>query len=485
MVKLAFEFSRGSSGQRRTTMDKNAPAHLLSVTDESPRNVASYRLRRFLEKGCWVAAFLVPIRLSLTYIALIPLICVAVFMLRRERISNLFPPHTAKVIAPLSFFLLCILISSLTGVAPARSVSSLLSLLFFSLTLPVFFHYASPRHVLLAIIAGQTISALHSTLEAMFPGSIPHLFVGKVSESGQLAVTIPILAGTMLAISREWVTENLATQRESTHLTKLVFLGGVVSLVALIGLSFRDALELPLWVVLALVTSILLMAGGSALFYRYRTSSAKLLVTLGVVCAPLLLNALLVNLKRGPWIGVIVAALVFCSFFARRFIAVVVMATIAASVFITPVRERIAHSYDHFTISGGRSTIWRIGAELVSEYPLGIGYHNSGILRQFAPEIPPELKHFHNNILNITAESGWLAGLVFLWFILSTCRFCLRQKASPILVAFGCAVLSWQVAGLVEYNFGDSEITLLIWIALGLALRMTTDASTANTSAIE
>ncbi len=463
-------------------MDRNAPAHLLPATDESPPHATSDRAFRILERGCWIAAFLVPIRLSLTYIALIPLICGAVFTLRRERISNLFPPYTAKIIAPLAFFLLCISISALTGVAPARSVSSLLSLLFFSLTLPVFFRYASPRSVLLAIIAGQTVSALHSTLEAIFPGNIPHLFVGKVTESGQLAVTIPILAGTLLAIAREWGAEHQATQRDSTRLSQQLFLAGFVTLMALIGLSFRDALQIPSWVVFTLVTSILLIAGGGALFSRYQTSHTKLLVTLGVVSAPLLLNALLVNLKRGPWIGVIVASLVFCSFFARRFIAVVIIAAATASVFINPVRERIVHSYDHFTISGGRSTIWRIGAELASEYPLGIGYHNSGILRQFAPEIPPELKHFHNNILNITAESGWLAGLIFLWFILSTCRFCLRQKSSPILVACGCAVLSWQVAGLVEYNFGDSEITLLIWIALGLALRMTTSESTANAS---
>jgi hypothetical protein len=466
-------------------MDKNAPLHLLQSADESAPLVASSRSRELLEKGCWIAALLVPIKLSLTYIALIPLICAAVFTFRRERIAGFFPPRTAKVIAPLLFFLLCISISALTGVAPARSIASLLSLIFFALTLPVFFRYASPRSVVLAIITGQTISALHSTLEAMFPGSIPHLFVGKVTESGQLAVTVPILAGTMLAISREWVAENLASPRESTRLTTIVFVGGVVSLVSRIGLSFRDALELPLWVVLSLVTSILLMVGGSALFSRYRTSNAKLLLTLGVVCAPLLLNALLVNLKRGPWIGVVVASLVFCSFFARRLIAVVVVAAVTAAVFITPIRDRISHSYDHFTISGGRSTIWRIGVELASEYPLGIGYHNSGILRQFAPEIPPELKHFHNNILNITAESGWLAGVIFLWFIFSTCRFCLRQKASPILVAFGCAVLSWQVAGLVEYNFGDSEITLLIWIAIGLALKIGATEQSQNPLAVE
>jgi hypothetical protein len=453
-------------------MNEQAPSHFLEPPLESRAIAPSPELLRLLERGCWIAAFLAPIRLSLTYITLIPLICVAVFTFRRERLSSFFPPYTAKIIAPLAFFIVCISLSAFTGVAPARSASSLFSLLFFSLTLPVFFRYASPRPVLLAIIAGQTISAIHSTLEAIFPGSIPHLFVGKVTESGQLAVSIPILAGTLVALARQCAAESSAAPRESRHTTKLVFLAGAISLMALIGLSFRDALQMPVWIVWCLITSMLLLAGGSILFARHRSSNAKLLLVLGVVSAPLLLNALLVNLKRGPWIGVIVASIVFCSFFARRFIAVVVASALAASIFITPVRERIAHSYDHFTISGGRSTIWRIGAELAAEYPLGIGYHNSGILRQFAPEIPPELKHFHNNILNITAESGWLAGLIFIWFIFSVCRFCLRANVSPILVAVGCAVVSWQTAGLVEYNFGDSEITLLIWIAIGLALQL-------------
>jgi O-antigen ligase len=135
------------------------------------------------------------------------------------------------------------------------------------------------------------------------------------------------------------------------------------------------------------------------------------------------------------------------------------------------VQQRLLDSYEHFTIAGGRSTIWRIGAELASEYPLGIGYHNSGILRQFAPEIPSELKHFHNNLINIAAETGWLGMAVFVWFIVSIVTLCFKDRSAPLYVAIGCAIVSWQVAGLVEYNFGDSEITLVVWALLGLVLQ--------------
>jgi O-antigen ligase len=184
--------------------------------------------------------------------------------------------------------------------------------------------------------------------------------------------------------------------------------------------------------------------------------------------------ALLVNLKRGPWLGVLVGCVCFACFYSRKLIAPLAAAAICAAVVVTPIRERILDSYEHFTISGGRSTIWRIGAELVSEYPLGIGYHNSGILREFSPEIPPELKHFHNNLLNIAAETGWLGVFVFIWLIAAIVKTCFSNRNKPLYVALGCAVISWQCAGLVEYNFGDSEVTILAWMLLGLILKQGT-----------
>jgi O-antigen ligase len=107
----------------------------------------------------------------------------------------------------------------------------------------------------------------------------------------------------------------------------------------------------------------------------------------------------------------------------------------------------------------------------MSQYPLGIGYHNSGIMRQFSMEIPPELKHFHNNLINIAAESGILTAGIFAWFIYAVIRVCFARPWKPTYVALGCAFISWQTAGLVEYNFGDSEVMVIAWLMLGLLLQ--------------
>jgi len=143
---------------------------------------------------------------------------------------------------------------------------------------------------------------------------------------------------------------------------------------------------------------------------------------------------------------------------------------VLTAVAVPPIRERLAVSYDHFTISGGRSTIWRIGGDLITQYPLGIGYHNSGIMRKFSLEIPPELKHFHNNLINIAAESGILTLAIFAWFIYAVLRASFRRPLSGLHVAIGCAVISWQTAGFVEYNFGDSEVMIIVWMLLGVLL---------------
>jgi O-antigen ligase len=180
---------------------------------------------------------------------------------------------------------------------------------------------------------------------------------------------------------------------------------GVILTAALLALVFHHeaGLSTPL-VILSIIASLSLVA--IVVQLTRKASSSPWLVTLPTIQIPLLICALVVNLKRGPWLGVLVGIVVLCALYARRLVVVVLACAAIMAASITPVRERLLASYDHFTISGGRSTIWRIGIELASEYPLGIGYHNSGILREFAPEIPPELKHFHNNLINVAAEMG-------------------------------------------------------------------------------
>jgi O-antigen ligase len=118
--------------------------------------------------------------------------------------------------------------------------------------------------------------------------------------------------------------------------------------------------------------------------------------------------------------------------------------------------------------------LWDIGVDLSTRFPLGVGVRNSRFLQTFSDEIPEEMNHFHNNLINITVEGGWIALSLFLWWIVSILRVSFTRSAqpgwSPLLSAIGCAVLSWQVAGLVEYNWGDSEVRMMVYITLGLLL---------------
>ena len=137
---------------------------------------------------------------------------------------------------------------------------------------------------------------------------------------------------------------------------------------------------------------------------------------------------------------------------------------------IEPVQQRISDSYNHFIIAGGRGEIWEIGSELLLKYPIGIGYENSPLLRSFSQQIPPELTHFHSNIINIGVELGWLGLLLYLWWAVVTCKHLFTKINSLISpgIAICAALLSWHIAGLVEYNFGDSEVVIVAFILVGL-----------------
>jgi len=422
---------------------------------------------RLLQVGCSLVAFLLPIKLSLTYIVLTPLILLWAYI-NKSRLIALTPPPQAKAIAaPMCAFLLVAVLSGTVGVSLTHSLPALLSLLFFALTVPLFASNARPEAVCFALIAGQTLAALHSCVDAAIPGTIPGKFLGKVTESGQLALTIPLTLG--LIISEFKNKANKSAEKISSSRLLLPLLGIIVT-TSLTLLGFQSEVSLPNSAQAGLVIAII-----ACLIIAWRSTSGTIRslrhqAALMVVSLPLLTCALLVNLKRGPWLGVLVGTSCLLAFYARRLIIPLALAAVVVAVAVTPVRDRLLSSYDHFTIEGGRSTIWRIGAELAAEYPLGIGYHNSGILREFAPEIPAELKHFHNNLLNIAAETGWLGVSVFVWLLVEVLRICFRDRMAPLHVSIGAAVISWQVAGLVEYNFGDSEVTIVFWVLLGLIL---------------
>jgi hypothetical protein len=429
------------------------------------------------------AAFFLPLKLALAYLFLIPL---NGLWLTRLLITRRFELARTLPIRALLFFLLLVSLSALFGLDPGRSVPKVIRFAFYTVTIVAFadLRGANVLRILSALLVGQTIAAMHSVISAAYP-AIPQLFLGSVSESGQLGISILCGVGVAFALNRQAL--HFAHRQETGEATlrylqerRHAALLGTLTFLLLLSLSFGqevglEGISFTIGALSVLFASLLGIVAAIQL-NRLKIPGLPEIFFLVAFVLPYLGTALLVNLKRGPWLGVFVGGLVLLVLHARRYLIPLIVTAVLLVVVITPLRNRIAVSSEHFFIAGGRQVIWEIGGELSLRYPLGIGYENSPILRRFSPEIPPELVHFHNNILQILVESGWFALGVYLWWIWAVIRLACRphrsRSESLVCAAIGCAVIAWQVAGLVEYNLGDSEVALVAFVAIGLMLKL-------------
>lgn len=198
--------------------------------------------------------------------------------------------------------------------------------------------------------------------------------------------------------------------------------------------------------------------------------------------------ALVLHLKRGVWISLF---LVLCLFavLSRRWKVLVLMGLFAAAAFALPqVRGRVAEVRSLLDADeGGRYLLWtEVAPRLIREYPLGMGYcaptHED--LLTYSSKVQPGLRHLHNNGLQVLAELGWAGFCAWLaWMAVALAvgwrTFRLRSEERPaywIGLGVFCAFCGLLANGMVEFNFGDSEILMLMALLFGLmeALRRST-----------
>lgn len=435
-------------------------------------------LVRLVAIAPYLIAFCIPIRLSWTYAALLPSLLAWLYLRRSTLIDQVTAVSRHPLVWPMVIFWSYCFLSGLFGLHPLESLRQITKIFFYMLLIPLVADPGfsrSPAKILMCLMAAHAITGFHSLLASAFPESIPSMFVGTLTESGQLSISI-ILAAGMLFATR--VTSD-------TGFTRFVPAAGLV-FISLCLLAFHSAIELPQLIapIIAIVAAIgLLLLSAFGL-----RSSYPRLILITLIFLPLMSAALLANLKRGPWIGVCCGMLIVCFYYARRFLIPALLLIPAISLGVEPVFSRLSQSVEHFFISGGRSSIWNVGLDLCTRFPLGIGYANSDVLQQYDPSIPAELQHFHSNFLNILVETGWPGLMIFLWWI---CRFIAagfsapRVKPEEILLQSICiALFSLQVAGIVEYNMGDSEILLLVFLVLGLFVLMDRERSETGAEAL-
>jgi O-antigen ligase len=354
--------------------------------------------------------------IALSQAALLSAVIIWVLVVRDKELS-LFHGKSQLFIKYLSLWFVAAAISAVSGVDPMHSIITLLKTGLY-LLIPIVVAEMVANHknyiaiiskLLLAFIAGQSVAALHTSLSAILNYEIPLGIPGAVTESGQLTLVLPLILAYLYL-------NNDLIAKERTLKKIIIF--------------------------------------------------ACLLLT----------SALVINLKRGPWAGVSVECLLVGVFLSRMY--VLIPAAIFSTLFIifTPIRERIFSLIEHFTIQGGRQYMWEMGLELIQRFPLGIGLGNSRFMRVLDPNLPELHRHMHNNLLNIMVETGWFGLLIYLLFMyhILTLGFIRMpdNSSDKTTLILSTALIGWQVAGLVEYNFGDGEVRMIAFFIMGLLLAL-------------
>ncbi len=219
----------------------------------------------------------------------------------------------------------------------------------------------------------------------------------------------------------------------------------------------------------------------AAMLPRVMADGARV-ATLGVAW---LINALALalTLVRGAWLGLAAGVVVTLSALGRRAFVVIAVVAIGIAVLAIPsVRERagtMVHGGD--ATAGERLAMLHAGLRLIREHPVaGIG---PGQVKHAYPiYAPPEAlrrhtSHLHNTPLQIAVERGLVGLVLWLWifveFFVKTGHILRRVPASAtadraLVIGALAAVAAFLVAGLFEYNFGDTEVLLVTLAVMAL-----------------
>lgn len=204
--------------------------------------------------------------------------------------------------------------------------------------------------------------------------------------------------------------------------------------------------------------------------------------------ATVLLGAAVVfSFTRGIWVSLLAALVVLAAAFARRALALlavaggaVLLATLLAS---SNLRTRALTMADP-SVNVERLLLWETTWNMLRDRPLlgfGVGNYRRAQDRYLREEVPLVMTrtHAHNIWLQAAVERGVLGMLALGWLavrVLGEALGALRRLAPggglPHALAAGAlaGLTGFFVDGLVQNNFGDSQVALLFWLVAGVAV---------------
>lgn len=201
-------------------------------------------------------------------------------------------------------------------------------------------------------------------------------------------------------------------------------------------------------------------------------------------------GALLLTVTRASWLGCLVStAVVLVLGVGRRaviLIGILAIPLILAGLFVLQQKRNVGFVDQTDQSTTWRETVWREGVKLLISKPrhLIVGVGMDSIKRHWRAwhmfdngQIP--WGHMHSNLLQIALERGVPALMLWLAFLFIYARTLWRALRSHskldwiergiLLGALG-GLIGFFTSGLVHYNWGDSEVVMIFYMIMGLAL---------------
>ena len=382
--------------------------------------------------------------------------------------------------------------------------------------------------VLLLVALMTSITAIDTLTALLIVATLLTLVDREARARYRLPLVLPMLAFAVITlVSAAASTDRARAFYESEHLipSALFFIAvngfesgvairralrwffAAVSLVAVYAilqtLACATSVELPAWVGRALRVKLaacreLHMFRAKGFFSIYMTLGGSLLIALSLLLAILALGrrtarrliptALAVTVLgltyvRNAWLGLAVAIVLLTALTRRVWlIAPVILAVLITLAVPSVLRTRVLSMLDPGDETAReRLYFWDAGRRMVADAPL-LGLGPGGVHRYYpqykAPEArKPRTGHLHNNLIQIAAERGLLGLAAWLWiwiaFFVGAGRVYgalppVRGEDRALVAGSIAAVAGFLVAGLFEYNFGDSEVIDLLWVVMAV-----------------
>jgi O-antigen ligase len=192
------------------------------------------------------------------------------------------------------------------------------------------------------------------------------------------------------------------------------------------------------------------------------------MIPLGVVGA-----AIVLSFTRSVWLGAIGGFVAVALLLPRKLLITVALPiSIVAAAASGLIFHRLSLSFQQqdFAPDSGRIELLIGGVRMIQAHPLfGVGperVHTE--FPAFARSLPPYYGHLENNIVQLAAERGLLCLACFLWFIfqlyadyIGMLKTALPDTRWVVLSALS-ALTGFLISGFFAYNFGDSEVLLLL-----------------------